>query len=245
MLSWNDKNLDYEIETWVQYRHEYEWYPTWNDKNLDYEIETWVAYSLGRRWNAQAWNDKNLDYEIETALFFGRYHLSAEDTWNDKNLDYEIETLSVSRRFSFLWITWNDKNLDYEIETVKFHQLPSRQPKLETTRTSITRLKLTRLRTGARGRVPDTWNDKNLDYEIETCNGCNGRIRRYLLETTRTSITRLKLKAIERKQANSLLETTRTSITRLKQSVILTRMPYVQILETTRTSITRLKRVNH
>ena len=36
----------------------------WNDKNLDYEIETGTWCFPQRA--ALAWNDKNLDYEIET-----------------------------------------------------------------------------------------------------------------------------------------------------------------------------------
>ena len=39
---------------------------SWNQKNLDYEIETWyVAVCLAA---ALAWNQKNLDYEIETLI---------------------------------------------------------------------------------------------------------------------------------------------------------------------------------
>ena len=40
----------------------------WNDKNLDYEIET---LNLSHLLNIcdLAWNDKNLDYEIETHCY--------------------------------------------------------------------------------------------------------------------------------------------------------------------------------
>ena len=38
---------------------------TWNDKNLDYEIETNDTSPQADR-HVSAWNDKNLDYEIET-----------------------------------------------------------------------------------------------------------------------------------------------------------------------------------
>ena len=90
-------------------------------------------------------------------------------------------------------ITWNDKNLDYEIETQRKRVSVGGYPFLETTRTSITRLKheksvgilaslLSHLKrqeprlrdwnafvsSDLYGVVPVAWNDKNLDYEIET-----------------------------------------------------------------------------
>ena len=46
------------------------WLPAgspWNDKNLDYEIET-NALKLAPPILEFSWNDKNLDYEIETRL---------------------------------------------------------------------------------------------------------------------------------------------------------------------------------
>ena len=39
-VTWNDKNLDYEIETALR-QVSCHCQQTWNDKNLDYEIETW------------------------------------------------------------------------------------------------------------------------------------------------------------------------------------------------------------
>ena len=64
-------------------------------------------------------------------------------TWNDKYLDYEIETW-IRKDARFSGTTWNDKYLDYEIETFNNPQLCRfKLPvKLETTSTSITRLKL-------------------------------------------------------------------------------------------------------
>ena len=116
--AWNDKNLDYEIETnlssdWTlsprvvlettrtsitrlkqRSKHRWAstdgWASTWNDKNLDYEIETIVRPELNGG-SAYTWNDKNLDYEIETAMPSGSPATSSK-SWNDKNLDYEIET---------------------------------------------------------------------------------------------------------------------------------------------------------
>ena len=61
-------------------------------------------------------------------------------SWNDKNLDYEIET-SLRNLRGAGGMTWNDKNLDYEIETENALDLLDFLGTLETTRTSITRLK--------------------------------------------------------------------------------------------------------
>ena len=63
---------------------------TWNEKHLDYEIETFQLGTLAN-YHYSAWNEKNLDYEIETpACTVPHRHNSR--TWNEKNLDYEIET---------------------------------------------------------------------------------------------------------------------------------------------------------
>ena len=62
---------------------------------------------------------------------------------------------------------------------------------LETTSTSITRLKL-RVYNHSAARI-HTWNDKYLDYEIETILCCRSLSVKRTLETTSTSITRLKL----------------------------------------------------
>ena len=120
--------------------------------------------------------------------------------------------------------TWNDKYLDYEIETTYHRNMPAPLSLcLETTSTSITRLKpkdhvslefagvinnrcsrlettstsITRLKpkdhVSQRCRR-ETWNDKYLDYEIETRNARPWRLwNARTLETTSTSITRLKL----------------------------------------------------
>ena len=68
-------------------RHDFE--GTWNDKHLDYEIET-TPLGVPYRNSVYTWNDKHLDYEIET----GHTYITDDFgfTWNDKHLDYEIET---------------------------------------------------------------------------------------------------------------------------------------------------------
>ena len=113
--------------------------------------------------------------------------------------------------------TWNNKYLDYEIETQRgfksFYQLPSflkqQVPRLrdwnplififrcekicslETTSTSITRLK--RFCGRRYGWRCGSWNNKYLDYEIETNPFTAANDFERHLETTSTSITRLKL----------------------------------------------------
>ena len=87
--TWNQKKLDYEIETYQPNNAPASGQKTWNQKKLDYEIETCKDY-IGCIYSAfPPWNQKKLDYEIETLL-----PLSDTDdrTWNQKKLDYEIET---------------------------------------------------------------------------------------------------------------------------------------------------------
>ena len=49
---------------------------TWNQKNLDYEIET-IVYNLHLNEHTLPWNQKNLDYEIET----GRHNVKRNDSY--------------------------------------------------------------------------------------------------------------------------------------------------------------------
>ena len=210
--TWNDKNLDYEIETNRLCRDERR-HGTWNDKNLDYEIETQTkghntAIGTG---DLKRQEPRLRDWNMLKCQFPNAIHIRLETTrtsitrlklrevigihwnniypWNDKNLDYEIETweracLGLKCR------PWNDKNLDYEIETFGTSHVHPRKAclkrqeprlrdwnlslgfqrkqstQLETTRTSITRLKR-RTNTSALS-ASVSWNDKNLDYEIET-----------------------------------------------------------------------------
>ena len=94
----------------------------WNDKNLDYEIETMViwtdstkSFTFLKRQEPRL-RDWNYTYTVSG--------LGTPQAWNDKNLDYEIETGSWRRRSSALSKTWNDKNLDYEIETSEWLAMP-------------------------------------------------------------------------------------------------------------------------
>ena len=127
-----------------------------------------------RDWNVPA--RQYIDFEVRT--------------WNQKNLDYEIETWL---RVACLWCgvclkskeprlrDWNKKE-DWtkaasELLEIKRTSITRLKPpcqkfsratprKLEIKRTSITRLKLKFI--GDDGTDGTTWNQKNLDYEIET-----------------------------------------------------------------------------
>ena len=138
-------------------------------------------------------------------------------------------------------------------------------PTLEIKRTSITRLKPCIME--RRARKGFAWNQKNLDYEIETNTVKNFVYTEIQLEIKRTSITRLKpakeLRDVSQKYSLKSkeprlrdwngrqtafaskkccdLEIKRTSITRLKR-VAISHWMQRQQLEIKRTSITRLKR---
>ena len=86
-----------------------------------------------------------------------------------------------------------------------------------------------------------SWNQKNLDYEIETFNESVGMGDGYALEIKRTSITRLKLIRLTLSTWRMRLEIKRTSITRLKPGSAAIHHRGRRGLEIKRTSITRLK----
>ena len=88
-----------------------------------------------------AWNQKNLDYEIETGMRGLR--TIKPTTWNQKNLDYEIETRTIRHR--------------RRVRLAEF--LKSKEPRLRDWNDHILALN---------ADVLETWNQKNLDYEIET-----------------------------------------------------------------------------
>ena len=145
--------------------------PSWNQKNLDYEIETPQLRPLASLLQ-RPWNQKNLDYEIETRC--GSWHgcqrlthLKSKEPrlrdWNilantaapawDKNLKSKEPRLR----------DWNDRvsprchpSASLEIKRTsitRLKQMTERQLKeataiLEIKRTSITRLKHSQSRTG-------------------------------------------------------------------------------------------------
>ena len=96
------------------------------------------------------------------------------------------------------------------------------------------------MRQAARSCLP--WNQKNLDYEIETNTQHLSVHRSQWLEIKRTSITRLKPCSLSVYHRLLLsLEIKRTSITRLKRFMKLNAYGASMGLEIKRTSITRLK----
>ena len=184
-------------------------------KSKEPRLRDWnyLCAGLSVRYYEWAWNQKNLDYEIETAdnTVHCRYRQQLE-----------IKRTSITRlKPWFCWSTnvlpcaWNQKNLDYEIETLLIRRKHLRVAILEIKRTSITRLKPKnggaswgaiknlkskepRLRDWnlvtewASCRFTTAWNQKNLDYEIETGYARPETVIHQRLEIKRTSITRLK-----------------------------------------------------
>ena len=243
VISWNQKNLDYEIETiWITCQHWTDFAFSWNQKNLDYEIETsktltfhnWHVPLKSKEPRLRDWNVVKWEQQYESWR-----------TWNQKNLDYEIETVTTTTQIWFVisleikrtsitrlkqirhrpktcvrW-TWNQKNLDYEIETRKIRitsrsvkdNLKSKEPRLRDWNCAI----------GSWSNIWFylSWNQKNLDYEIETEVMPLVTNAVISLEIKRTSITRLK-QILWRKPTTPVaqLEIKRTSITRLKLLVV-------------------------
>ena len=126
------------------------WPSPWNNKILDYEIETNV-YLHCNSGDGKPWNNKILDYEIETGytkilphapypgletIRFSITRLKHPNrirsrlpllTWNNKILDYEIETKRYGAYpLGYPHRTWNNKILDYEIETFQLRLLSGR-----------------------------------------------------------------------------------------------------------------------
>ena len=217
--------------------------------------------------DASPWNDKYLDYEIETRCFALRseVHLCQLETTSTSitRLKHRYAEMSQGHRAHLKrqaprlrdWNhptsqasqtprhAWNDKYLDYEIETLKKVAAMTCNDYLETTSTSITRLKLwcwilsgkleawlettstsiTRLKQdwwGCRKRSRKyPWNDKYLDYEIET--GLCLKVRLWKISLKR-QVPRLRdwnFFVGASSEYAPKLETTSTSITRLKPSV--------------------------
>ena len=104
IIRWNQKFLDYEIETPTVAQGGLFQTISWNQKFLDYEIETEKIRQLSRKCCALCWNQKFLDYEIETNCTGLSSPPRTFDGWNQKFLDYEIET-GMYLLNQVLWIT--------------------------------------------------------------------------------------------------------------------------------------------
>ena len=186
-------------------------------------------------------------------------------TWNQKNLDYEIETAGA------LLVLDRCTSLKPKEPRLRDWNLCVKRVKntvftLETKRTSITRLKLIlsnscgssiafflkpkepRLRDwNPNKHLPwyaprFTWNQKNLDYEIETRTEREVDDVIFYLETKRTSITRLKQDG--KRLNNTAHELLKPKEPRLRDWNFTAKRKgqLLILLETKRTSITRLKR---
>ena len=213
--AWNQKNLDYEIETGTRRGRTLYW-TTWNQKNLDYEIETVSAPPLLKTrdpleikrtlitrlklYLGRTSGNEILVLEIKrTSITRLKPEISQLNNLEKKPL--EIKRTSITRlkldaqrrtcivaqcnlkskeprlrdwnRIDVLsslraFIAWNQKNLDYEIETVSRggkgiiapSTLKSKEPRLR----DWNNLSEQRIRDSL--MLP--WNQKNLDYEIET-----------------------------------------------------------------------------
>ena len=163
---------------------------TWNQKNLDYEIETLVGrkrylvhgYLKSKEPRLRDWNYRSVTVPGATS-----------PPWNQKNLDYEIETGpcpdSDRRRISGLKSKeprlrdWNKKNLLFLKKRFQF--LKSKEPRLRDWNIDNDRGRCSRNTPNLKSKEPRlrdwnieydtwyyhkkaTWNQKNLDYEIET-----------------------------------------------------------------------------
>ena len=164
----------------------------WNQKFLDYEIETWWNTDFVDFILNELKSKVFLDYEIETDDGLQPQHqiLSLKskvsrlrdwnicpnarscqrvpECWNQKFLDYEIET--------WLWVDWDacipdnveiKSFLDYEIENLaRFVRASIPKKRLKSKVFSITRLKLSNRNFGRLARLK-LKSKSFLDYEIE------------------------------------------------------------------------------
>ena len=139
-------------------------YLTWNDKYLDYEIETkkgdlrlrHLANLKRQVPRLRDWNPTTQDWS----------EIVSDPTWNDKYLDYEIETFTVLlwRKGDFLLETTSTsitrlKHICHEVLGYSYKNLKRQVPRLRDWNYACG------LDTGFN---TGTWNDKYLDYEIET-----------------------------------------------------------------------------
>ena len=164
--SWNQKNLDYEIETSLsntRYRLAPQILEIKRTSITRLKLLTEV-FSLKPILILKSKEPRLRDWNCSSGV---RYRCQAY-AWNQKNLDYEIETGTTTRIMLFplpplkskepRLRDWNHSNRQ------DTHN--QGQTELEIKRTSITRLKQFVRTIAIRPASP--WNQKNLDYEIET-----------------------------------------------------------------------------
>ena len=88
----------------------------WNQKNLDYEIETNLFQNSVFIMLSSLEIKRTSITRLKPYVFSDKSSIKIV-AWNQKNLDYEIETICGLAPSAPGGITWNQKNLDYEIET--------------------------------------------------------------------------------------------------------------------------------
>ena len=163
---------------------------SWNQKNLDYEIETGLSLQLAlqKHCHLKSKEPRLRDWNWHNTILNHRY---LSYTWNQKNLDYEIETRlldrSAAQAQNFL------KSKEPRLRDWNYHNRRCLQEHI-TLKSKEPRLRDWNIIRGS-DNASDLcfpWNQKNLDYEIETCARFWLKIFEALLEIKRTSITRLK-----------------------------------------------------
>ena len=187
-------------------------YRAWNQKNLDYEIETGIKHDICvickvLEIKRTSITRLKLDARCQSE--------SPKTTWNQKNLDYEIETMWLNRLPIGLLLLlkskeprlrdWNSvSNLTTRGPEIA---LKSKEPRLRDWNWLNTVDKADRK--ALKSKEPRL-RDWNIYHSVVI-------VFRETLEIKRTSITRLKRKRWLPIQLGRELEIKRTSITRLKQ----------------------------
>ena len=211
----------------------------WNQKFLDYEIETTTLVASDERYSMLGWNQKFLDYEIETSAYLCR-------TQTYIQLKSKVSRL---RDWNASATTQTTTPPSVEIKSFSITRLKLTSPCPERLSKFQLKSKVSRLRDWNNARlsasfssVTGSWNQKFLDYEIETA--C-------LVATLAQSHIPLKSKVSRLRDWNigqpntgktcSYVEIKSFSITRLKLKSVLSRLILFNMVEIKSFSITRLK----
>ena len=91
LLNWNEKHLNYEIETLIRGGLSIPPLPIEMKSISIMRLKQSVKSDLKKK-NIFYWNEKHLNYEIETLSALASR--SALAHWNEKHLNYEIETMT-------------------------------------------------------------------------------------------------------------------------------------------------------
>ena len=185
-FTWNEKHLDYEIETSLKIKNRTaqthaKLLLKWKASRLrDWNRNDNRTVSCCRKFRSSAWNEKHLDYEIETNAtgFTPSKETETEVTlkWKASRLrDWNFDVLHPHGGLSYSDIPWNEKHLDYEIETLRLKSVCTSKPAEVTWNEKHLDYEIETV-----GQVLSvtpvsflpTWNEKHLDYEIETLSSC-------------------------------------------------------------------------